>query len=680
MKKLGLYSLIAGLIAWSSPVLSHIPLSKQQIETESLSILNGLSLPEKIGQKLMIDIPYWCSEPLEDSRLCTKSLTQLNPEISNIIRENNIGGVILFSNNLIDVAQITTLTTDLQKNMTESRQLPLLIATDQEGGIVARLPAAFSVTFPGNMALAAAYLGRPKAPYATAIGKMIATNLKAVGINIDFAPDVDVNVNPLNPVIHVRSFSDDEDLVSLLGLKISAAIQSQGVAATLKHFPGHGDVTSDSHIGLPFVSHTLEQALEIDLHPFKYIIQKSPPDLIMTAHIQFPALDDSTIYAGKLGIDMITPATLSRKIQTGLLRKQLGFKGVLITDALDMGAIAENFDATDATIKAFQAGVDIALMPLVVRQPEDAAKVSFLISNIESAVLNGSISKQELDQSVLRIIKLKLKLGLLEPNTQSLSHRIDKAKRVFSDKKQRQLERKVTDDAVTIVQNNEKLLPIKPHPTTRIFILMPWLEQGSGMSKEIVRLQSRHQLPQKLQVNFAKMAGTTIDAVKKMVDKVDIVIVGNSTTKSLSLTYFEKSLFKKTFFPIPGSLAFPSISKGDSKHRYASFDIKNDINYAQLAYQTLNYAKNSGKKTIFISLLAPYDLPNYRDVSDAMLAGYNFYGYYTAGDLSYYRGPSMQALMRIIFGLSEARGKLPINIPNPDKPSEIIYSRGFGFP
>lgn len=684
MKKLFLFSVVT-LSLLSVPVCAANNLSDAEIKQQAFKILQRMSLKEKIGQKIMLDFRYWCASKPQDGQACTQDFTVMNATVKEIMTKNHIGGVILFSNNLKDIVQITTLTDAFQKAMYNKQQLAVLIGTDQEGGIVARLPRDISVTFPGNMAIAAAYLGQPEKSYARDIGKIIATDLKAVGINVDFAPDTDVNVNPLNPVINVRAFSDDPELVTQLGLELSAAIQNEKIAATLKHFPGHGDTVTDSHLGLPVVNHTLEQAWQIDLYPFKNIIAANAPDLIMTAHIQYPALDNSQIYASKIGQNIIAPATLSRVIQHDILRGQLNYKGVVITDALNMGAIAQNFDSTDATIKAFQAGDDIALMPISVTQPEDADKVAELIATIEGEVKNGDISEEEITDSAYRIIELKVKLGLFPADQTSLPDKIAHAQAVFADGSQRELENNVTNAAITLVQNNKQLLPLKLKPKTRIHILTPWAEQGAGIATEIARLQREQQLPNDLQVDFVRMADTSVDAEKVAIDNADIIIVGESTTKSLPINNNEKLRSIMTDRQPQGTLVFPAIPQGDSAAEFTaqhkSFRFVADANGlsdAEFAYQVLQYAKSTGKKTIFISLLAPYDLPNFSNVSDAMLCGYDFYGYLVDGDHAYYRGPSMQALTHIIFGFNSAKAKLPVNIPNPNNSDEIIFQRGFG--
>ena len=195
-------------------------------------------------------------------------------------------------------------------------------------------------------------------------------------------------------VINVRAFSDDPSLVAKLAEEMLHGIQATGVAATLKHFPGHGD--TDSHTGLPIVHHNWEQAWSIDLYPFEHIIKNANPALIMTAHIQYPALDDSKIYADKKRQYITAPATLSRKIQHDILRgtgaiggkQALGFKGVTVIDALDMGAISDNFTNTTAVIDAFKAGDDIALMPVKITTEASKGKLAALINAVIKAVMD----------------------------------------------------------------------------------------------------------------------------------------------------------------------------------------------------------------------------------------------------------------------------------------------------
>lgn len=664
MRQLALFAILVISLCFT-PLFAKAQVTPEQLHQMAFERVQRMSLKEKIGQKLMLDFNNWCVISPAGDKPCTEKFTQINDAVKKLLSHNHIGGVILFSDNIKNSAQITTLTHELQLAMSETKNMPLFIAADQEGGVVARLPRDSSVTFPGNMAMAAAYLGKPGLPYVSQVAAIMATNLKAVGININLAPDIDVNVNSQNPVIHVRSFSDDPLLVTKLGLEYSQGLQSKGVASTLKHFPGHGDTITDSHVGLPVVTHNIDNAWNIDLYPFKTIIEQNPPDLIMTAHIQFPALDNTRIYASKTGEEIQTPATLSRIIEHNLLRDQLGFHGVIITDALDMGAIANNFAPLDATIKAFQAGDDIALMPLSITCEKEAIQVEKLIEAIQLEVLNGNLSITELDASVMRILELKIKLGLLQPDTIPLEQKIELAQQLFADPSQRALENAVTDDAITLVQNNNNLIPIQLVSGTRIYIITPSVQQGKGIDQAIKQLQAMNQLPKDIQVQFTQFQDINIEVEKKAIDNADIVIVGNRSAKSQPLVSTSDVNFSE--------------DKSERKLGKSSLSLKNsDIPEAKQAYQLLQYAKNHGKKTLFISLLAPYDLPNYKDVAEAMFAVYNPYGYIENGDQGYYGGPSMQALTRIIFGISKPYAKLPVAIPNPLNLTEILYPRGFG--
>ncbi|MBL0710064.1 MAG: glycoside hydrolase family 3 protein, partial [Colwellia sp.] len=311
----------------------------------------------KIAQKLALDIRYFCDDALikVKGKYCQQGVTKLPKDLADLIQETDIGGVVLFAENLIDNQQIIQLTTDLQKAALASKSAkPLIISIDQEGGRVARLPHATS--FAGNMAIGATYASH-KTEYATKVSEVIGAELASLGINNNYAPVVDVNTNIDNPVINTRSFGENPQHVAELGVAVVNGLQSKGIMATLKHFPGHGDTHVDSHLGLPRVDHNLALIEKSDLAPFKWVIEHSHPAMIMTAHIQYPALDSSTVI-NKNGNETIRPATMSRKILTDLLREKMAFKGIIATDALDMAGIAHYFDEVSATVEALSAGAD----------------------------------------------------------------------------------------------------------------------------------------------------------------------------------------------------------------------------------------------------------------------------------------------------------------------------------
>ncbi len=568
-------------------------------------ILNKMTLDEKIAQKLMIDFRYWC-DPYPLDVECTQDLTRVNPSIRKLLTDNPVGGVILFKSNLKDTPQILSLTSDLQRVMRFGKHLPLLIGIDQEGGQIVRLPQDQATNFSGNMSMAAAFKGNARHNYADQVGYAIAQEVHSLGINVNFVPDVDVNINPDNPIIGVRSFGDNVDDVVLLGQAFSQGTQAAGVASSLKHFPGHGDTSVDSHLGLPRVSHRLAQAWQIDLYPFQKIIANSNPDMVMVAHIQYPALDKQTIYADKLHKNIMVPATLSYPIVTGLLRDKLNYHGVIVTDALHlMKAISDNFSMKTAVIDAFVAGNDIALMPLRLDGENQARKLVDLIQSVHDAVLSGVLSEKALDESVLRILQLKLKLGLLKPNLLPLDDKIARANSMLNNSEHRQLEQTLANQSVTLVKNNG-VLPIKPnlsdHHPLRIHVLMPSKELAS-FSEKMKSFQGESKLTPSC------LESSSFEQQKFAIDHADVVIAGNS-------------------------MIVPSASDKE----------------VQLINQVLAYAKQQHKQTIYISLVSPYDLSLYESVSDAMLAGYSD------------RDPVLLAEVRVIFGDLQAEGRLPVKL------------------
>ena len=283
--------------------------------------------------------------------------------------------------------QTAALSDGLQDVALGDTGIPLALAIDQEGGIVQRLLEAATV-FPGNMALGATRDLQLTAAQWSALGE----EMRAVGVNTNFAPVADVNTNPHNPVIGVRSFGEDPDLVGQFAATATRELEAQNVSATLKHFPGHGDTAQDSHTGLPIVSYDLETLEQIHLAPFAAAIAERP-DAIMTAHIIVEAIDPDL------------PATLSRDVLTGLLRREMGYDGLIVTDALDMGAARERWSDADVPVLAFNAGADVLLNPPDMHVAYNA---------VLDAVRSGQITRRRLDRSVLRILETKYRRGLFK--------------------------------------------------------------------------------------------------------------------------------------------------------------------------------------------------------------------------------------------------------------------------
>lgn len=408
-------------------------------------LLEQMTLEEKVGQLLMPELRMWEGT----------NTTTMNPGVAELINDYHVGGVILFSKNITDQEQLLHLTTALQE---ESTKLPLLIAIDQEGGNVSRIPD--GTNMPGNMALGA--IGDEKLAYQ--VGYTIGRELKALGINLNFAPVLDVNINPANPVIGVRSFGDASRLVANLGVQYAKGLQEAGVGAVAKHFPGHGDTDVDSHLGLPSLPHDLDRLEEVELKPFRQAIAHGV-DMIMTAHITFPALDDTGL-----------PATLSYPVLTGLLRQEMGFEGVIVTDAFTMKAIADHFDEDEAVVMAIKAGADIILMP---------NDVSLAYRSILEAVTSGELSEERIEQSVRRILAFKEKYGLLRLEPKDVETKIADAQQIVGCPEHRQIEAKVAERAVTLVKNPQQAIPFKLKEGEKLLLLAPEQNQLELMAKGI---------------------------------------------------------------------------------------------------------------------------------------------------------------------------------------------------
>ncbi len=308
----------------------------------------------------------------------------LDEHAKTLIETHHIANIILFSRNISSLSQIQALTSDLQAcAKAAGLSDPLLICTDQENGLVRRLSSDLP-GMPGNMAQGAA----ADAPLSRNIGRITGQMMALCGINMNLAPVLDVNNNPQNPVIGVRSYSDDPKAVTDLGLATMAGLEESGIIPCAKHFPGHGDTQVDSHLDLPVVAHSIERMECVELKPFEAAIAANIP-VIMTAHIVFTALDSQN------------PATLSPAVLTDLLRGHMGFSGVVTTDCLEMNAISQGVGVGAGAVKALQAGADMVMVSHHLDLQEEAVEA------IAQAVAQGTLSLSRLQEAAGRIAQLK---------------------------------------------------------------------------------------------------------------------------------------------------------------------------------------------------------------------------------------------------------------------------------
>lgn len=353
------------------------PTPAQIKETFIKNTMDGMTQEEKVGQLFFVKFRTDANgQPIHN----------ITEDIEKTIRDVGVGGIILFAENIDTADQTKTLIADFKK----AGKLPVFIATDEEGGRISRLSAS------GKLDVA-------KSPTPGSVGKSgntqkaydmmatIAKEMKALGFNLDFAPDADINTNPKNTVIGDRAFGTDPNKTADMVSEALKGLTQNGIIATVKHFPGHGDTTTDPHKGETVVTHDMKRLQREEFIPFKRAI-KDGVNFIMVAHIKTPNVTKDNL-----------PASMSKEMVTDILRGQLGYKNVVITDALDMGAISKYYSPGDVAVNCINAGVDMLLMP---------ADLSQAHRGIMDALANGKITQQRIDESVERILSVKYDAGL----------------------------------------------------------------------------------------------------------------------------------------------------------------------------------------------------------------------------------------------------------------------------
>lgn len=412
--------------------------------------LKQMTLREKIGQML----------------LCGFHGTEAAGDVDAFLRKYPIGGVIYFARNVESPEQVERLSSGLQRIAVDSGNVPLWISIDQEGGMVARITEGITL-MPGQMAIAAA--GSIEDAYQAAY--ISGVELRSMGINMNFAPVLDVNNNAANPVIGVRSFGESPQSVAAYGARSIAGVQDAGISATAKHFPGHGDTDTDSHLDLPVIPHDRERVERVELIPFRAAIEAGV-DAMMSAHIYFPALEPERL-----------PVTLSRAVLSGLLRQELGYDGMIVTDCMEMDAIAANYGTVDAAVMAVEAGADLVLISHTAQLQAGAFEA------LLAAVQSGRISEARIDESVTRLLKYKAKRGLMEKGTgtgtgndevhdsvsTSLSAEVltDSASSKLQERNQplhQEVARRISENSITLVRDQLNMLPLKPERTLVITV------------------------------------------------------------------------------------------------------------------------------------------------------------------------------------------------------------------
>jgi len=488
--------------------------------------INNLTLEQKIGQLFLL--------PIEG--------TELTHDTKEHLQKHKIGNFIYFARNLTDCKSIRNLSDSLQTMVKESCGIPAFISTDQEGGMVARAYSG-ATHYPSNMAMTAANMGGS----VEEMGYMVAQELKSLGINLNHAPVLDVNNNQNNPVIGIRSYSDKPDVVAKMACDYIRGLQKGGVLANAKHFPGHGDTSKDSHLALPSIDHDMERLGRVELLPFKAAI-KNGVDSIMTAHIIFKAIDNQR------------PATLSYHVLTGLLRNELGFKGLILTDSMSMKAIQDHFGLEKGCIMALNAGVDI----LCLCAPREG-QVSCYNAVLE-AVKCGEISMDKINAAVERILKYKA-IYATENNPPPIEKYPTHEK----------LADEISAKSITLVKGNDDLLPLKGE---NIFVISPPPSTANIADDTIVK-----------QELFCQKAAAVLGC-----DYAEISVNPNQDEINAVLAKVKTDV-----------VLFASYNAGQFTGQIDLF----------------NALKAAGKKVVLVSLRVPYDILQMQS-ADAYVAAYEY--------------------------------------------------------
>lgn len=357
-----------------------------QITGLAKAILSNMTIEEKVGQMFLVNL-----ESLDNTKGTFFEHRKITKRMKKNLEQYSVGGVILFSRNIETREQTIKLNSDLQANS----NIPLWVSVDEEGGDIARIgnnPNMKTTQFP-SMEVVGSTEG---SKFCYNMGKTIGTEIKELGFNLDFAPVADVRTNERNTEIGNRSFGSDADLVAKLSSAVVKGLQSTGVSSTLKHFPGHGDAEGDTHKSSVNIGSDINRLRTVDFVPFKKGI-KAGADFIMISHISISRVAGNTL-----------PASLSPLVMKDIVRTELGFNGVVITDAMDMKAITNNYSAGEAALKAINAGADVVLAP---------ADFVEAYNKVVNAVIHGDMEESRIDESVQRILETKIKRGLILSNS-----------------------------------------------------------------------------------------------------------------------------------------------------------------------------------------------------------------------------------------------------------------------
>jgi len=539
-----LFFLLISFFSYSQNPLITSDKIEQEVWVDS--IYNSLSIDQKIGQLFTI----W---------VATKQGPEKMDEVSSIIKKNHLGGLIFSLGNINDQAKYTNEFQSISK-------VPLLIGMDAEWGIGMRLDDAFS--FPYNMTLGA--LNDNSLIYR--VGKRIGVHAKRIGVHINFAPVTDINTNPNNPIIGSRSFGEDKINVTMKSLSYLKGMQSEGIMGSAKHFPGHGDTSTDSHKTLPIINFSAKRINDVELFPYKQLI-KNNLSTVMVAHMEVPSLEK----------EPKMPSTLSKNIISKLLKKKLKFEGLVITDAMDMKGVVDFNKNQSADVSALLAGNDVLLMP---DDLDESTK------SIKNAIKDGTITEKRLKYSVKKILMAKYKAGLHENNKVDLKNIVED----MNSNIDKLLFEEITEKSITLIKNDNDILPLKDVSSKIAF-----LEMGDSNSDEFFKMLNHYTKVDKVQYDSKAELLRTLKPYKT-------VIVGfHKSNKSP----FDPYKFSKTEIETIELLSKnKNVILNVFAKAYALMDVDmTNVSSVLVSYQNNVTAQNKSAQIIFGALPALGRLP-----------------------------------------------------------------------
>ena len=646
MKKLTVLLLV--LVLTVVLLFSNVVLAEDNGDDTLEILLSTMTLREKVAQMMIASFRVWQEvpetadgeQPAEEPP--KTNITELNDEIREMIARDHFGGILLFGENFQNPEQSLRLVSDLQTTNLNGGGIPQLIFVDQEGGNVNRIP--YSTIGVSNMALGAS--GDPE--NARKMAAIHGEEIELLGIQVDFAPVMDVNNNAANPVIGIRSFSDDPQTVADFGCAFLAGLHDTGAIAALKHFPGHGDTDTDSHTGFPLINSTYEELKKNELIPFQAAIDAGA-DLVMTAHIQYPQIEQGTYTSVSTGEQVYLPATMSRKILTDILRGDMGFDGLIVTDALDMQAITDNFSLEDTVKMTINAGVDLLILPCV-KDTNLFRQTETYVDTAAALVESGEIDEARINEAVLRILKLKSENGILYQTDFSVTEeQIAAAQNGIGSAAHRETEWQIAENALTLVKNDQNAFPLEMKEGEKTLILFAdscASRAGTGILARLL-LEEKQALPQDAEIVVMQNTRDNEAECVQAAAEADHVI----------LVYRTYSV----------SCMDPATDDGFSS---GTFD------------KVIDTVHEKGKTVIVVSCQLPYDAARFPG-ADAILLTYwgSVMRELPAEGSSW--SANLPAGLLACFGLYETNGKLPVNIPALDETwqptDEIQWPRGYGW-